>query len=163
MLDGFIDNLFEQIEEESFEIDSTLLDMGIDEEQQRAIHNAKKEILNKYNDLKTGINKNYVRIKKEIREKISEIEDQNTFLLEENEQLKNTIAELQQKVNMSLTHKAGAGVISQLKELENLTIQLASALYSIYTKPQSACDEKDKTKESLINFINYSNYYLSEK
>jgi hypothetical protein len=164
MLDDFLENLFQEIEEEPFEIDEALLDMGISGDQQLAIYEAKKEVLNQYNALKNYNNKNYIRIKKEIEKKLGEIESEKETLLAENIELKKTIEELKIKVNLSLSHRAGEGLINQLKESEKLTKTLADRLYSRYkfSKVPASPEEKLQIKKALADYINYSNYYLEK-
>lgn len=162
MLDDFLENLFQETEEEPFQIDNALLDMGINEDQQKAIFEAKREVLQQYSAFKKNKNKNYLRIKKEVYSKINEIEEQKNLLEAQNAELKKEIQELQMKVNLSLSHRAGEGIINQLKESEKLVQILATKLYEVYLKSNKILDsdKKNEIKEELIRYIRYSEYYI---
>lgn len=163
MLDNFLDDLFEEYQNESFELDNTLLEMGVNEDQQRAIYEAKQQVLEQYTTFKKNKHKNYLRIKKEVYDRISQIEQDKGQLLEENINLQKSIEDLQTKLSSALKKDTTTeGLQKQIEQLDRQNIDLSNALLNVYKK--YSClenSDKDIIKSVLTNYIEYVSYYKS--
>jgi len=144
------DDILEEYEIEAFELDQSLVQLGINEAQQQKIYEAKKEAAEQFNFL-TKRNKNrFIKIKEEIQQKIIGIENQNKSLKEENQELKKEIEKLVLKIqqkdeeNIKNLEQRDAQNASRIQSLEKALASQAA------TKPDSSSNSNEKALEKKL-------------